>query len=148
VADSDRLWRRYEGWNDTDSLKAEAERAFARGAHVNVPTLRRALCRVVADGYYGPLGDREWEEMDGARMDMRRAIAIVRAAVGASVGSAIVFHPDSEWRCDGDGCRHPDHAGEGEIEPMFHPEPIEIDADALRRWYFRELLAIYGTVFI
>ncbi len=148
MAAGDRLWRRYEDWNDTEALKEEAERAFARGAHVTVPTLRRALRRIVADGYYGPLGDREWEAMDGARMDMKRAIAIVRAAVGASVDSAIVFHPDSVWRCDGEGCRHADHEGEDAHESMVHPEPVEIDSEALRRWYFRELLTIYGTVHI
>ena len=44
----------FEGWEDTTEIKAEVERAFAEGARVDVPTLRRALSRVVAEGYYGP----------------------------------------------------------------------------------------------
>jgi len=146
-AADDRFWRHYDGWNDTTAIKEDVERAFAKGAHVTVPTLRRALARIVADGYHGPIGDREWEAMDGARMDMRRALAIVRAAVKAPLPTIELFDPDVGYTCEGaENCDHPIHGETDDAGRMFHTEPVAVDSDVFVRWYFRELLNIYGTV--
>lgn len=135
----------FKGWQDTDYLKSEVERAFAHGAHVTVETLRRALRRVVADGIHGPIGDREWEEMDGKRMPMKKAVEIVRAAQGAELPAIYVSSPDVGVVCGGAGeCEHQDHRELSDDGPLFHEEPIEMDRQALLDWYFRDLIPIYG----
>jgi hypothetical protein len=114
----------FAGWNDTDWVKGEVEKAFAKGAGVTVKTLQRALRRIVADGYDGPFNGRDWEEMDGSRMSMKRAVAIVRRAQDADLPTARLDHPDLGSMCHGaEDCDHPEHADLGAEGPMFHPEP-------------------------
>ena len=40
---------------------------------------------------------------------------------------------------------HDDHEELDEAGPLFHEEPIEIPDEALLRWYFADLIPIYGT---
>lgn len=139
----------YAGWNDTDWIKAEIEKALAKAAHVSPKTLRRALRRVVADGYYGPIADREFEAMAGARMSMAKALSIIRQAQEAQLPTIRVDDPDSGYRCEGaDECAHPNHTDLVDDGPMFHAEPIEIEDRTLVEWYFRELAPIYGSVWL
>lgn len=139
----------FAGWNDTDWIKAEVEKAFAKGAGVKVPTLRRALQRVVADGWHGPFSDRDWENVSGYRMTMKRALDILARAQAATLPDVRLDHPDSGASCDGaPDCRHPDHEEIGEDGPLFHAEPVEIDREELVAWYFGALQPIYGSVWI
>jgi hypothetical protein len=139
----------YAGWNDTDWIKAEVEKALAKEARVSPKTLQRALRRVVVDGYYGPIADREFEAMAGARMSMVKAVSIIRAAQDAPLPSVHLDDPDSAYRCEGaDECQHPDHSELGDDGPLFHAGPIEIDGRLLIAWYFRELAPIYGSVWL
>ncbi len=132
-----------------DWIKSEVEKAFAKGAHVTVRTLRRALRRVVADGYHGPIGDREWEQIDGSRMTLRRALDIVRAAQSTILPTVRVDHPDVGFRCAGSvDCEHADHDELGDAGPLFHSQPVEIDRTTLVEWYFGKLRPIYGTVWL
>lgn len=139
----------FAGWNDTDLVKSEVEKALAKAAGVTPKTLQRALRRVVVDGYYGPIADREFEAMDGARMPMQRALSIIRRAQDAQLPAVHVDHPDSGYTCGGAAeCEHPDHSELEDDGPMFHNVPVEIDDRALVEWYFRNLAPIYGTVWI
>jgi hypothetical protein len=138
-------FKSFSGWNDTEYVKAEVEKAFAKGAHVNVTTLRRALARIVADGVHGPIGDRDWEAISGYRMTMRRARDIVARAQDAELPTILLDDPDVGVTCSGaEDCRHDDHDTLGEPGPMFHNEPVEIDRGTLLEWYFGELKPIYG----
>jgi hypothetical protein len=139
----------YAGWNDTNWIKAELEKALAKAAAVAPKTLRRALRRVIVDGYYGPIADREYEAMAGVRMSMARARSIIRRAQDAPVSTIYVDDPDSGYSCEGaSDCKHPEHAELGDDGPMFHTEPVEIDGRKLTEWYSRELAPIYGSVWI
>lgn len=139
----------YAGWNDVDWIRTELEKALARAAHVTPKTLQRALRRVVVDGYYGPIADREFEAMDGMRMSLARAVSIIRQAQDAELPTIHVDDPDSGYRCEGaNECEHSDHADFDEDGAMFHAVPIEIDSRALVEWYFRQLVPIYGSVWL
>jgi hypothetical protein len=138
-------FKQFEGWNDTDWIKAEVEKAFAKGAHVAVKTLRRALRRLVADGYHGPIGDRDWEDMAGYRMSVARALDIVKRAQSANLPTVRLDDPDVGLACRGvEDCEHPDHAELNDDGRLFHTEPVEVDQNALVDWYFAELMPIYG----
>jgi hypothetical protein len=139
-------FKRFEGWNETEWIKTEVEKAFAKGAHVSVKTLRRALNRVVADGHYGPIDDEEHEATMGYRMSMVRALDIIADAQEAELPAVRVDDPDHGYRCSGsDECQHEEHAAYDEPGPLVHTEPVEIERDALVRWYFDDLVPIYGT---
>lgn len=139
----------FAGWNDTDYIKAEVEKTLANTAGVTVKTLRRALRRVVVDGYYGPIADREFEAMDGARMSMERAVSIIRLAQDSGFPSVHVDDPDVGFRCEGASeCQHADHEDLDEAGPMFHHEPVEIDGRRLVEWYFGQLAPIYGSAWL
>ncbi len=126
--------------------KAAFEKALAKSAHVRVETLRRALARVSADGYCGPISDSAWAAEDGRPMPMHRALAILRGAMEASLPALAFEHPDVGYLCDGgEQCWHPDHADCGEDGPMFHAEPQHIDRGDYLGWYFGAIWQIYGT---
>lgn len=40
--------------------------------------IERARARILADGFYGPVDDDEWEQSEGYRMTMAEAMAIVK----------------------------------------------------------------------
>jgi hypothetical protein len=142
-------FKSFSGWNDTDYVKAEVEKAFAKGAHVSVKTLRRALARVVADGVHGPIGERDWESISGYRMTMARARHIVGQAQAAELPTIYLDDPNVGVTCSGaEDCRHEDHDALEDPGPMFHSEPIEIDRSTLVEWYFGDLKPIYGTVWM
>jgi len=139
----------FEGWEDTDAIKASVEEELARGAGVSVDRLRAALRRVVWDGYHGPVSDRDWKSISGRTMPMRRAIEIIRAAQGADLPTVQLQHPDHGYLCDGsDSCLHEDHDQLEDPGPMFHQDPVEIDRSQLIEWYFAELRPIYGSVYL
>lgn len=140
----------FEGWQDTAPIKEQVEAAFAEGAGVDVPTLRRALARVTADGYYGPIADDLWEESVGGAMPMARARQIIRhAQEDAELPRVALSHPDLGHECGGvDECMHPDHTDLDEPGPLFHEEPVELSRVELTEWYFGALKSIYGTVYI
>lgn len=140
----------FDGWQDTSEIKSEVERAFARGAGVRVETLRRAMRRIVADGYHGPFDDRAWQDSQGYSMPMSRAIAIVRRAQDdARLPDVSLTHPDQGHVCEGaDSCSHDDHRELADDGPLFHEEPTELGRRELIEWYFRELKPIYGTVYL
>lgn len=143
------LLESYAGWNDTDWIKTQLEKALSKAAGVTPKTLKRALRRVIVDGYYGPIADREYEAMDGGRMSMAKARSIIRRAQDASIEAIHLDDPDSGYRCEGtDECNHPDHADLDDTGRMFHSVPVEIDGRMLIEWYFRELVPIYGSVWL
>ncbi len=140
----------FEGWQETSEIKNEVERAFAKGAGVKVETLRRALSRIVVDGYYGPFEDSVWHETEGYSMPMKRAFEIVRQAQDdARMPTVTLTHPDQGYVCDGAAsCSHDDHRDLGDEGPLFHEEPTELERKELIEWYFRKLRPIYGTVYL
>jgi hypothetical protein len=142
-------FKSFSGWNDTDYVKAEVEKAFAKGAHVSVKTLRRALSRLVADGYHGPIDEREWEAMAGYRMSVARARQIVAEAQQAELPTITLDDPDVGYACRGvNECDHPEHRDLDKPDAMFHTEPVELDRETLVDWYFGELKPIYGTAWL
>jgi hypothetical protein len=142
-------FRPFEGWNETEWLKTEVEKAFAKGAHVTVKTLRRALARVVDDGHYGPVDDAEYEATIGYHMPMVRALDIIADAQEAELPTVRLDEPDHGYTCSGiDECAHEGHEETGEPGPLFHTEQVEIEREALVSWYFDSLKPIYGTVWL
>src|SRR5262245_10088076 len=118
-------FRPFNRWQDVDHIKLEVERALAKGAHVQVKTLRQALGRVIADGIMGPIPDREYEVYSGTRMSLHKALQIIRAAHDADLPRVVLTHPDHTVRCDGaENCESPDHRELGEPGPLHHEIPI------------------------
>ena len=117
---------------------------FAKEAHTTVPVLKRAYSRIVFDGYYGPVDDREWYRSDGHSMTMRRALALLRKALEHNPYVSF-YHPDVGQMCDGvQHCSHPDHEDADEPGPMFHEEEVVVDPHDIKREMFHGLIEIYG----
>jgi hypothetical protein len=141
---------------EPEFAKQEQERVwkeFAKAAGVDIRTLRRAYNRIVFDGYYGPLSDEERHETEDhgdvpeqldAPMTMHRAQEILRAALDHNP-EVKYTHPDHGWTCEGsEDCHHVDH--EVDDGPLFHEEPLTIEAYDLKKAFFGELIKIYGSL--
>lgn len=105
---------------------------FAKEAGVSIHRLKLAYRRVVWDGYYGPCSDEQWENIDGEDMPFVAAKEIMSRALG--------HFPDVRYT-------HPDHTYEvdtGHGNRELVEEELVVDAEAIRRDLFGEILTIYG----
>jgi len=97
-------------------------------AGISRELFRAALSRVVLDGYYGPISDKDWEEQDGREpYSVKEALKILQ-----KVSDEI------------EGYREYIHYGEDDDGEIIEIEEETVDANDIRRDIFSGVVEIYG----
>ena len=96
-------------------IEANYYKEAAKQAGVTVKTLRSAMDRVYADGYYGPISTKDWIVQDGRRRvaNIKDALKIIKDAMNYIPDDIEYITMEGDWEEDEDGNALPNTILEG-----------------------------------